>query len=423
MSKKSFDSKTARKLITEYAEKINILSRENQVLKKQLEDLQTSLRLNKDILFTHFSDKANNDLSLLIQDLQKENVRLTEKVDSLFKEKAESVKIIYKLQEELEEKTQKARDVSEKEKTKKFVDDNKIIERDNKIISLQKQIDKLKHSNSKDKVKVIYIGDPNKFNIEMNNELAQTRTLIKKYSALLQREKLSTQKLSTQIKEMENNLKSTGANTNKNSNGNDINVMDCIFSDNDDNEEEDEDEDFLEDEEITKEGISKELESAQQISFPEKIKRVQTVENTKGVPKLDLSNVVSKYKIPENLKIIENPKKTKRSNDEYVEKLKAQIKIFKTTILRYKDRIKKLRQQISSLKNNNSLLKAMVKNQGISFGGSNNNCKDENDVSMNPNVSQFSGRGNKTIEHISHNSSNEEEKSNNKELDQINIKE
>ena len=77
MSKKSFDSKTARKLITEYAEKINILSRENQVLKKQLEDLQTSLRLNKDILFTHFSDKANNDLSLLIQDLQKENVRLT----------------------------------------------------------------------------------------------------------------------------------------------------------------------------------------------------------------------------------------------------------------------------------------------------------------------------------------------------------
>ena len=40
-NKKTFDSKTAMKIINEYAEKINILSRENSTLKKQLEDAQT----------------------------------------------------------------------------------------------------------------------------------------------------------------------------------------------------------------------------------------------------------------------------------------------------------------------------------------------------------------------------------------------
>ena len=132
-SKKSFDSKTAKKLINEYAEKINILTRENQLLKKQLEDAHTSLKLNKDILYTHFSQKVNKDSSQLIIDLQKENTRLSEKVEILYKEKLEATKTIYKLQEELEDKTQKERDLSEKEKSKKFVDDNKLIEKDNKI--------------------------------------------------------------------------------------------------------------------------------------------------------------------------------------------------------------------------------------------------------------------------------------------------
>lgn len=414
MSKKSFDSKTAKKLINEYAEKINILTRENQLLKKQLEDAHTSLKLNKDILYTHFSQKVNKDSSQLIIDLQKENTRLSEKVENLYKEKLEATKTIYKLQEELEDKTQKERDLSEKEKSKKFVDDNKLIEKDNKILNLQKQLEKLRHSgNNKDKGKIVYIGDPNKFNLEMNNELVTTRTLIKKYSALLQREKLTTQKLNSQIKDMENNLKSTGANTNKNSN--EINVMDCIFSDNDDEEEDD-----FDDNDIDDESDEKELPD-EQINFPEKINRMKTVENSKGVPKLDLSSVMSKYKVPDNLKVVEGVKKTNRShNDEYVDKLKAQIKIFKTTIMRYKERIKKLRMQISTLKNNNSLLKSMLKNnQG--YSGNNNTNKEENDVSMNPNVSHLSDRGNKTVENINNNEN--EDNSNIKNLDDINIKE
>ena len=57
MKKKQFDSQTAKKIINDYAEKINLLSRENKVLKKQLEDSNISLKINKEILYSHIKSK------------------------------------------------------------------------------------------------------------------------------------------------------------------------------------------------------------------------------------------------------------------------------------------------------------------------------------------------------------------------------
>ena len=57
MKKKQFDIQTAKKIINEYAEQINLLSRENKVLKKQLEDSKISLQINKDILYSHIKSK------------------------------------------------------------------------------------------------------------------------------------------------------------------------------------------------------------------------------------------------------------------------------------------------------------------------------------------------------------------------------
>ena len=57
MKKKPFDSQTAKKIINEYAERINLLSRENKVLKKQLEDANISLKINKEILYSHIKSK------------------------------------------------------------------------------------------------------------------------------------------------------------------------------------------------------------------------------------------------------------------------------------------------------------------------------------------------------------------------------
>ena len=95
-NKKTFDSKTAMKIINEYAEKINILSRENSTLKKQLEDAQISLKLNKEILYNYFSKSiSNSNFSLILNDLKKENERLSNKISWLFTEKVETSKKLY----------------------------------------------------------------------------------------------------------------------------------------------------------------------------------------------------------------------------------------------------------------------------------------------------------------------------------------
>ena len=57
MKRKQFDAQTAKKIINEYANQINLLSRENKVLKKQLEDSKISLQINKEILYSHIKSK------------------------------------------------------------------------------------------------------------------------------------------------------------------------------------------------------------------------------------------------------------------------------------------------------------------------------------------------------------------------------
>ena len=48
---KKFDIETAKKLLSIYAENANYYLRENKNLKNQLKDIQTSLEINKELLF------------------------------------------------------------------------------------------------------------------------------------------------------------------------------------------------------------------------------------------------------------------------------------------------------------------------------------------------------------------------------------
>ena len=254
----------------------------------------------------------------------------------------------------------------EREKQYKFIEENKQKKRENESIL------KNKKSNNKNE---IYIGDPNKFNLEMNTELIQSRTLIKKYNHLLQQEKLLSHRLKEKIQELEENIKKINNGILPKINDPNIEVIDCLFS-------EDDDDDLDDDYEVKK-------EEEQEIQFPDKLNfnRTKTSENNSNIPKLDLSQVLGKYKKPENLKIIDPPNKiSHRSGDgEIIDKFKAQIKIYKQTIQRYKERIKKLRQQVSILRNKNKILETTIKN---------NSCSNSNriiiqDESMNVNVSQI----------------------------------
>ena len=206
----------------------------------------------------------------------------------------------------------------------------------------------------------------------MNNELVQTRSLIKKYSHIYHQEKLSSNNLKEKIKELEDTIKKINKGILPKKQDTNINLIDCLFSD-------DDDDDFFDDDFDNK-------NDDDDIQFPDKLNNlVKTNENNSNIPKLDLSQVLGKYKKLDNLKVIENKnKKSNRSgNGEVIEKLNAQIRIFKQTIQRYKDRIKKLREQLSILRNRNKILESTLQNNYK------NNFNNNNDVSMNVNVSQI----------------------------------
>ena len=381
-NKKTFDSKTAMKIINEYAEKINILSRENSTLKKQLEDAQTSLKLNKEILYNYFSKAiSNSNFSLILNDLKKENERLSNKISWLFTEKAETSKQLYKLQQNLEDKLKYEKDLKEKEKNISFIEENKLKEKENQITLLNKAISfyKKKGFNYKE----IFIGSPNKINTEMNNELVTSRALIKKYSAIIHQEKLNNNKLKENIKELEEkikNINSNNLNTNKtNITTDNIDVIDVIFTQNNNNNEENNLDDSIDNESFDSNNIVD--NDNYDIQFPNNIEikpiNIKNNENKK-IPKLDLSSLVGKYKKPDNLKILNDNKKSNRSeNGEIINKLKAQIKIFKQSIVKYKERIKKLKEQILTLRNKNNILQNSIKS--LKF---NEKMIGEKDISM-----------------------------------------
>jgi hypothetical protein len=83
---KKFDANTAKKLINEYADKINFLMKENNFLKSQLDDIKITLNINKDLMFKSVNGESVDEV---LYQLKEENLRLTELIDNLNKEKAD----------------------------------------------------------------------------------------------------------------------------------------------------------------------------------------------------------------------------------------------------------------------------------------------------------------------------------------------
>ena len=64
-----FDIQTTKKLLSSYAEKVNLYMKENQNLRNELQDIKTSLEINKEILFKNLNvqikDEKKNYLKIL----------------------------------------------------------------------------------------------------------------------------------------------------------------------------------------------------------------------------------------------------------------------------------------------------------------------------------------------------------------------
>ena len=414
MKKKQFDIQTAKKIINEYAEQINLLSRENKVLKKQLEDSKISLQINKDILYSHIKSKKNNseEIQSVLLDLKKENERLNEKIAWLFTEKGELAKKLYKLQDSLNDKLQQENTYIEKERTDKFLFENKLKEKDFQIDTLKKQIENLK-KNSKNSnnsgVMEIYIGDPNKFNTEINNELTMSRAIIKKYVYLMQEERENSKKLKNKIEILEDKVTSISNNTsfiNNNNNNNNktlnnqqIELINEIFNGNNliNNK--------IENNISISSGNSEEDTENIDLSFIKnqslkENKRTKTVDKIKKVPKLDFKDVEKNYnKNPINIKVIGINKDEIKSNEINLDnegykllnqKYKSQIQIYKNTIDKNKKTINKLRNQIRTLIDKNTML-VNILNIYMNNNKGSNIINKKQDISMNNNVNEYSG--------------------------------
>lgn len=78
--KKQFDTSTAKKIISEYADKINFYMKQNETLKSQMEDMTTTLNINKNILYKQLLDNPNcKDYSTIINELKNENERISQR--------------------------------------------------------------------------------------------------------------------------------------------------------------------------------------------------------------------------------------------------------------------------------------------------------------------------------------------------------
>ena len=197
---KKFDITTAKKIISSYAEKVNFYMKENKLLKSELEDAKTTLEINKEILYKNLHSDIKDKNQIILKKLKEENDRLTKRTEELYKDKINLEKKLYKCQQDLEDLIVQRQDKEDNEQINLFKFDNLLKEKDSIILQLKKELTKFyKDDNS---TKEIIICEPDKINVELNNELVETRELIIKFSKLLQLEKRKTSDQEKQIEKL-----------------------------------------------------------------------------------------------------------------------------------------------------------------------------------------------------------------------------
>lgn len=369
--------------------------KENQVLKTELEDTRTSLEINKEILYKQISSQLKDKEKKVLQTLKEENQKIITKNKELIKQKIDLEKKIYKIQQELDDALIRNQELQDREASETFLNDNRLQEKESVILQLKKELDKY-YREDFNSTKELIICEPDKTNVEMYNELLETRELIGKYNRMLQDEKRKTEEQDKKIQYLKEKLTSKKKRKKIKQNMENIELFGYILSSESDNESEHNNSANLD-------NIIN-LESPI-IKFPEKIKQPKYLatdmsEHNQAVPKLDLSKVLLRYQPLKRIDVVEGVKVTNRSSDEYIEKLKFQLKYAKNTILKYKKKnveLKKLvvmlKQKCLALKNtfnscstkdDNRILKS--KSNLESKSEHVNNIKSNND-SMDPNTS------------------------------------
>ena len=98
MHKKTFDKKVAMKLLNQYAERYNRISEENKCIRMQMQDLQSNIVINKEIIETFLSSSPSDiKENKLITQYNKEVKNLHESLKHLSTEKEKMLKKVLKV--------------------------------------------------------------------------------------------------------------------------------------------------------------------------------------------------------------------------------------------------------------------------------------------------------------------------------------
>ena len=174
-------------------------------MKSQVEDLKTTLKINKDLFFKNINQDKNNEDTLLSQ-MREENARISRKIDEMFEEKTLIEKKLYKLQQAFEDRMNSDREIIEKLNEKIFIYENKLVEKKDSMNIMKGLINRQIINEMSQKFRYVYVVDPTKSNIDLNNELNYTRDILAKISKLINSEKIKSDTMENQIKNLQQEL-------------------------------------------------------------------------------------------------------------------------------------------------------------------------------------------------------------------------
>ena len=190
--------KTALKLLNKYADNFYSLKEENAQLKLQIEDLNSNLKINKSIIDNFFSKlNPKEKESTIISKIQQENFNLYNQNENLRKKNSELTNKIYVSQQTYLESTIRLREENEHLKTKIFMYEQLLQKKENLLKRNKKGITLYNN-------KEIYVTNPSKLIIEINNELINTKEKNKKLEDIIKDSKIVIDKYEDQLMELQN---------------------------------------------------------------------------------------------------------------------------------------------------------------------------------------------------------------------------
>ena len=190
--------KTALKLLNKYADNFYTLKEENAQLKIQIADLNSNLRINKSIIDNFFSKlNPKEKESTIISKIQQENYNLYTQNEQLRKKNSELSNKIHMNQQTFLEANLRIKEENEHLKNKVFMLEQVLQKKENLL-------NKNKKGLSKYNQKEIYVTNPSKLIIEINNEVIQYKEKCKNLEEMLKDARSVIDKYEEQMIEVQN---------------------------------------------------------------------------------------------------------------------------------------------------------------------------------------------------------------------------